>query len=36
MEFHTASIMGMAPIELFAVATIAVVLVALLIGRKGI
>ena len=36
MEFQTASIMGMAPIELFAILVIAVVLIALFIGRRGV
>lgn len=35
MEFQTASMMGMAPIELFAIAVIVIVLVALFIGRRG-
>ncbi len=33
MQFQTASIFGMAPIELFAIAVIAVVLIALFVGR---
>ena len=33
MEFKTASILGMAPIELFAIAVIVVVLIALFVGR---
>ena len=33
MHFQTASIGGMAPIELFAIIVIAVVLVALFFGR---
>lgn len=35
MEFQTASIMGMAPIELFAIAVIGIIVIALLIGRRG-
>ena len=36
MHFQTASIAGMAPIELFAVIVIAVVLIGLFIGRGGL
>lgn len=35
MQFQTASIMGMAPIELFAIAVIVVVLIALFVGRRS-